>query len=120
MIDPSEEFSSLENALRGAAPELPPGLKSRTMANCASKVAAKQQRQRRQNMLLICAFGAILTTQGLGLALVDGENNRLMAGNAAPTTFSTVSVVQALELLQDRSRQLTAWMEQSTSKFKSG
>jgi hypothetical protein len=107
---------SLEDALRDAAPALPPALKSQTLARCASRVAAKRQREQRRNRMVGCVLCAILATQWLGTALLDGQNERLMTGKGTPPTFSAMTVAQAVELLQNRTFQFRAWLEGRTPK----
>lgn len=116
---PDEPISNLEAALRGSAPALPASLKSRTLAKCATRVAAKRERERRVNRYLTLGIAGILMTQWLTVSVIDGQTNQLVGGVTSQPAFSSISVAQAIELLQSRSREITLWIAPPISSIKS-
>jgi hypothetical protein len=107
---------SLESELRFAAPVLPPALKSQTLALCASRVAAKRQREVRRNRFIGCVLCALVMSQWIGVSVIDGENHRLMAGDRVNTPLTTVTFAQAVEALQDRAKLYMAWLQETTNR----
>ena len=109
----SPEAAAVETGLRGCAPALPATLRSRTLDTCAAQAKARQQQQNRLHWRLACAVAGVLAMQWATLFVVDAQNTHLIAGNAAPPVFASLSLSDLNQLWHQRSRQIAQLMKPS-------
>lgn len=113
--------NTLEEQLRAAAPSLPPALKARTLARCASQSRKTRSRreqgfQRPRSSRLVWALAGMWVLQWFVVALLDSQHTTMLASTsaAAHPHYAQVSVakppVDLWRTLQVRSQILSGLM----------
>lgn len=111
-----ENIEELEQQLQSAAPSLPPTLRSRTLARCATQTDTENRRRKRANQGLALAVACVCVFHWLTSSALDAQRTQIITG--APP--SSQHYVQAQEkandstdlqrTLRNRSHLLAAWM----------
>ncbi|MDF2441453.1 MAG: hypothetical protein JWN98_2437 [Abditibacteriota bacterium] len=81
-FEQQDEWQAVEESLRAAAPQLPPTLKSRTLARCAAHVHQERRLRQRGSKRLMWALATVFVFQWALISLLDWQHTTLIS----PTT----------------------------------